>query len=85
MVITSVIVSSYLFQGYTELVDLGDFTSIQDLCSFIKKKLMAHLCLLNLNKLEENVRETCFHIHDCKFMDELSGKQIIYICECSSV
>ena len=84
-VMKTVIVSSALFQGYTEMIDLSDFRSIEHLCNFIKKKLMAHLCLLNLSTLEEKVHDTDFHIHDCKFLDELSDKRIIYVCECIHV
>jgi hypothetical protein len=84
MVIKSVIVSSELFQGYTEFIELFDFTSIEHLCNFIKKKLMAHLCLLNLSILEEKVNNISFHIHDCKFIHELFEKDFIYICECSN-
>ena len=84
MVIKSVIVSSELFQGYNELIELDEFTSIQQLCNFIKKKLMAHLCLLNLIILEEKVNNMSFHIHDCKFIHELFEKHFIYICECSN-
>lgn len=84
MVIKSVIVSSELFQGYTEIIQLDDFTSIQHLCNFIKNKLICHLCLLNLNILEEKVKNMSFHIHNCKFIDELFEKSIIYICECSN-
>jgi hypothetical protein len=83
-VITCVIVSSDLFQGYNELVDLDDFRSIEQLCSYIQKKLMAHLCILNLDVLLKKICDSSFHIHGCKFIHELSGRQLVYVCECST-
>ena len=56
-------VSSELFWGYREIIDVNVYASTEEICTFIQKQLKAFFTLHNLLALAEKVDTLKLHIH----------------------
>lgn len=76
------IISDKLFQGYTVVVDPCLFSSIKELCEYVKGHLKAIAIQNNLNIIVKKIEQLELHIHDLLFIDQVkdSKDDIIYLC-----
>lgn len=82
MPLRTIVLSHELFQGFSINTNLHEFSSIKELCDYLKQQLIAHLTILNLSNLVVIANNMKLHHHDCMFIDELRKQEsdIIYLC-----
>jgi len=79
-------VSSDLFWGYTEEIDISLYTTLEELCNKMKEKMKQFFHSHNLFALEEKVDDVKLHIHapiqDISYIYEnIKPDEIIYLCD----
>jgi len=77
------IASSELFSGFTINIDITQIETLDDICSYFKKKLKEILTQYNFENLLINLNECNFHIHTHSIEAILTSEKndIIYICD----
>ena len=84
MAIKNIFISDECFRGFSIIVSIHNFSSIQDLTIYIKDMLIANLKVINLVNLIEKAKNMSLHHHTYKFINELNEdpNDIIYLCSC---
>lgn len=78
-------VSSDLFWGYTETIDITDFQTVEDLCMYVKIKMKQFFKHHNLLALAEKIDTIKLHIHGEPsiqiLLQSTNQNEIIYLCD----
>jgi hypothetical protein len=79
-------VSSELFWGYQEIIDVYSFSSIEEICKHIQKRMKTFFRHHNLLALAEKVDTVKFHIHApfqtiYDMLEKTTHTDIIYVCD----
>jgi hypothetical protein len=77
--LTTFILSSELFWGFSVTININDFCNNEEIIKYIKKELKAFLMIKNLQLLVEKVNTLELHMHD--EFENLKLQNIWYICD----
>lgn len=74
-------ISDRTFSGYAVDLDMEYYDSLDKICTAVKNNLIQFLKLHNLEILQNQAKQTNFHIHDYSIEDILiSDKERIFWC-----
>jgi hypothetical protein len=75
-------ISDELFMGFKIIIDLDYYYDTDEICKYVKEKLIASLDKIGLSGLSSTAKKRKFHLHD-RDIYKLRGQakdELIWIC-----
>jgi hypothetical protein len=83
--ITTVVISDTMFQGFRRVICTEQFDSFKKLCEYMKEQLISELTILELTNLIEKAKTLELHNHTMKTMSDIieTRAECVWLCsEC---